>query len=91
MSLKFIMSQFGYAEEQGENKARADIYAVISPLLIPPGIQHPIECMLLRVIPGNEHCCVVSHLVIYMKTTQRSDDVRNGADKKELLIFHHRM
>lgn len=91
MSLKFIMSQFGYAEEQGENKARADIYAVISPLLIPPGIQHPIECMLLRVIPGNEHCCAVSYLVIYMKTTQRSDDVRNGADKKELLIFHHRM
>lgn len=32
------MSQFGYAEEPGENKARADIYAVIPPLLIPPGI-----------------------------------------------------
>lgn len=32
------MSQFGYAEEQGENKARADIYAVISPPPIPPGI-----------------------------------------------------
>lgn len=39
MSLKFIMSQFGYAEEPGENKARADIYAVIPPLLIPPGIR----------------------------------------------------
>lgn len=26
------MSQFGYAEEPGENKASADIYAVISPL-----------------------------------------------------------
>ena len=43
------MSQFGYAEEQGENKARPDIYAVISPPLIPPGIRHHIECMLLRV------------------------------------------
>lgn len=32
------MSQFGYAEEPGENKARADIYAVIPPLLISPGI-----------------------------------------------------
>lgn len=64
------MSQFGYAEEQGENKARADIYAVTSPPLIPPGIRHHIERMLLRVMPGNEHCCVaVSHLVIYMKTT----------------------
>lgn len=35
------MSQFGYEEEQGENKARADIYAVISPPLIPPGIRPP--------------------------------------------------
>lgn len=41
------MSQFGYAEEQGENKARADIYAVISPFLIPPGIQCHTECVLL--------------------------------------------
>lgn len=38
------MSQFGYAEEQGENKARADIYAVISPPLITPAIPHHIEC-----------------------------------------------
>lgn len=44
------MSQFGYAEEQGENKARPDIYAVISPPLVPPGIQHYIERMLLHVI-----------------------------------------
>lgn len=35
------MSQFGYAEEQSRNKARADIYAFISPPPIPPGIQHP--------------------------------------------------
>lgn len=81
------MSQFGYAEKQGENKARADIYAVISPLLIPPGIQHHIESMLLRVIPGNEHCCVESYLVIYMKTSQRSDAVRNEADNKELVLL----
>lgn len=60
------MSQFGYAEEQGENKARADIYAVISPLLIPPGIQQPIGCVLLRVLPGSEHCCVVACLVMHM-------------------------
>lgn len=46
------MSQFGYAEEQGENKARADIYAVISPPLIPPGIRHHIERVLLRVLRG---------------------------------------
>lgn len=64
------MSQFGYEEEQGENKARADIYAVISPPLIPPGIRPHIECMLLRVLLGKEHCCVVSYFVIYMKTTQ---------------------
>lgn len=44
------MSQFGYEEEQGENKARADIYAVISPPLIPPGIRPHIECMLLCVM-----------------------------------------
>ena len=42
------MSQFGYAEEQGENKARADIYAVISPPPIPPGTRRPMERMLPR-------------------------------------------
>lgn len=87
------MSQFGYAEERGENKARADVYAVISPLLIPPGVRRHIEHTLLRVMPGSEHCGVVSYLVIYAKTSQRSDGVRNEADKKErvLLIFHYRM
>lgn len=40
------MSQFGYAEEPGENKANTDIYAVISPLVIPPGIQHHTECVI---------------------------------------------
>lgn len=63
------MSQFGYAEEQGENKARADIYAVISPLLIPPGIQCHAKCVLLRVIPENGYCCTVFYLVISTKTT----------------------
>lgn len=67
MSLKFIMSQFGYAEELGENKASADIYAVISPLVIPPGIQHHTECVMLRVVSENGHCCLVPYLVIYMK------------------------
>lgn len=47
------MSQFGYAEEPGENKASADIYAVISPLVIPPGIQHHTERALLRVVSEN--------------------------------------
>lgn len=51
------MSQFGYAEEPGENKASADIYAVIPPLVIPPGIQHHTECVLLRVISENGQCC----------------------------------
>lgn len=63
------MSQFGYAEEPGENKASADIYAVISPLVIPPGIQHHTECVLLRVVSENGHCCLVLCLVIYTKTT----------------------
>ena len=54
------MSQFGYVEEQGENKARADIYAVISPPLIPPGIRHHIECMLLHVLQGRR---VLLHLL----------------------------
>lgn len=58
------MSQFGYAEEQGENKARADIYAVISPPLIPPGIQHHIQRMLLHVMQGNKYCCVVAESLI---------------------------
>lgn len=40
------MSQFGYAKEAGENKANADIYAVISPLVIPPGIQRHTECVI---------------------------------------------
>lgn len=44
------MSQFGYAEKPGENKASADIYAVISPLVIPPGIQHHTECVIA--------CCI---------------------------------
>lgn len=44
------MSQFGYAEEPGENKASADIYAVISPLAIPPGIQHHTECVFYCVL-----------------------------------------
>lgn len=35
------MSQFGYTEEQGKNKARADIYAPISTPLISPGIWCP--------------------------------------------------
>lgn len=69
------MSQFGYAEEQGENKARADIYAVISPPPIPPGIWHPMERMLPR-CKCRRTSVVVSHSVIYMKTTSRSDDVR---------------
>ncbi len=59
------MSQFGYAEEQGENKARADIYAVISPLLPPPGIRHRAERMLLHVTPGKRallHCLLFSYL-----------------------------
>lgn len=63
------MSQFGYAEEPGENKASADIYAVISPLVIPPGIQHHTECVLWRVVSENRHCCLVLYLVIYTKTT----------------------
>lgn len=60
------MSQFGYAEEQGENKARADIYAVIPPPLVPPGVQQHIKCTLLPVLCGNKHCCV-SYLVIYSR------------------------
>lgn len=35
------MSQFGYGEEPGENKARTDIYAVTPPALIPPGVRRP--------------------------------------------------
>ena len=65
MSLKLIMSQFGYAEESGENRASADIYAVISPLVIPPGIEHHTECL----VSENGHCCLVSYLLIYTKTT----------------------
>lgn len=38
------MSQFGYTEEQGKNKARADIYAPISTPLISPGIRCPTAC-----------------------------------------------
>ncbi len=59
------MSQFGYAEEQRENKARADIYAVISPLLIPPGARHHTERMLLRVTPWRRvllRCLLFSYL-----------------------------
>lgn len=60
------MSQFGYAEEQGENKARPDIYAVISPPLVPPGIEHHTERMLLHVLRENEHCCCVCCRVSYL-------------------------
>lgn len=65
MSLKFIMSQFGYAEEQGENKARADIHAAISPPLIPPGSPNHSERVLLRVMQGDGYCCtcVVDSLI----------------------------
>lgn len=65
MSLKFIMSQFGYEEEQGENKARADIYAVISPPLIPPGIRPHIECMLLRVMLGKRSIVALSLILLF--------------------------
>lgn len=44
------MSQFGYAEEPGENKASADIYTVISPLVIPPGVQQHTESVCYRVL-----------------------------------------
>lgn len=79
------MSQFGYAEEPGENKASADIYAVIPPLVIPPGIQHHTECVLLRVISENGHCCLVLCLVIYTKTTHSN---KWNSNRKEMrLIF----
>lgn len=81
------MSQFGYAEELGENKASADIYAVISPLVIPPGIQHHTECVLLRVISETGYCCLVSSPVIYMKTTYSNKFNSNckkwGREKKK--------
>lgn len=35
------MSQFGFAEEPGENKAGTDIYGVTPPALIPPGVWRP--------------------------------------------------
>lgn len=70
------MSQFGYAEEQEENKVRPDIYAVISPPLLPPDIEHCSERTLLHVLQRNEHCCArgrvssrVSVYLLYMNTT----------------------
>lgn len=54
MSLKSIMSQFGYAEEQSRNKARAWYLGFFSPPPIPPGFQppplHVCNCVLW------EHC-----------------------------------
>lgn len=92
MSLKFIMSQFGYAEERGENKARADIYAVISPPPIPPASPKPqwarVAACYARGRVLLHMCCGVSYSVIYMKTTQRRDDVRNEADKKGARAAH---
>jgi len=82
---------------KGENKARADIYALIFPPLIPPSIQHLLAWMLPYVIQSYTEvlqiCRTVSYLVIYMRTAMGRDDIRNESDKKELglPIFHYMM
>lgn len=53
------MSQFGYAEEPGENKARTDIYAVTPSALIPPGVWRPRRG---RGAVVDQHCCVAPRL-----------------------------
>lgn len=51
------MSQCGYGEEPGENKARPDVYAVTPPALIPPGVCAPIEGV-AALYRDDQHCCV---------------------------------
>jgi len=95
VSLKFITSQFGGTGE----KIRPGLIFMLLLLhfwFLPFFFRHQIECVLLRVVPGREYvarCRGISSSVIYMKTSSRSDDVRNEADKKEPvpLIFHDRM
>lgn len=77
------MSQFGYAEEPGENKASADIYAVISPLVIPPGIQRVCYCVLYQKTGIVALFCIWLFTRKQPTVTNVTVTVRNEADKKK--------
>lgn len=88
------MSQFGYAEEPGENKARADIYAAAPPAPIPPGVRRPRRGGAVV----DQHCCVAPRLsCLHEKQPRGVTTYETGLTKEGLvplapspfLFYHH--